>query len=289
MSLRQSAPRPLRILGRSMAVRWGTATAPARTLPSFVLAGAQRAGTTSLYRALMSHPLVFPPVLHKGVNYFDVNYDRGIAWYQAHFPLQAPTRARTRRTPGAPVTFDASGYYMFHPLAPRRMATDLPDLKVITMLRDPIERAYSAHSHELARGFETESFERAVELEDERLEGEVARMDAEPHYYSSTHRHHAYLRRGQYAEQLVRLLEAFPSEQILVVESENFFKTPEAEYHRILEFLGLPVIMPSRFDRYNGRSRSPMAASTRAQLRQHFESHDAALAQLLGHEPAWLL
>src|SRR3712207_8782399 len=116
MTVRGSVPRPIKIAGRRLAGRWGEATAEMRLLPSFILAGAQRAGTTSLYRALMSHPLIFSAAFHKGVNYFDVNYDRGMGWYRGRFPLKATAAARTRRTPGSPITFDASGYYMFHPL-----------------------------------------------------------------------------------------------------------------------------------------------------------------------------
>jgi hypothetical protein len=287
MSLRASAPRAVKVHGRSAAVGWGLATAPARMLPSFVIAGAQRAGTTSLYRALMTHPLVLPAVLHKGVNYFDVNYDRGPRWYRAHFPVAAAARRRVGSGNGSPVTFDASGYYMFHPLAAQRMAADLPGLKVLAMLRDPVERAYSAHRHELARGFETECFERAIELEDERLDGEEDRMRANPAYVSWSHRHHAYVRRGQYGEQLARLGSCFPEHQVHVVESERFFAEPEQEYVRVLEFLGLPVVLPASFERYNSRPRSPMPESVRARLRAHFEPHDARLRELLGREPAW--
>lgn len=287
MTVRKAAPRPLKIAGRRMAGRWGSVTSDLRMVPTFVLAGAQRAGTTSLYRALMSHPLIYSAAFHKGVNYFDVNYDRGMRWYRGRFPMRATATARSLRTPGTPITFDASGYYMFHPLAAARMAEDLPEVKVITMLRDPIERAHSAHKHELARGFETEPFERAIELEDSRLTGEIERMRAEPGYYSFTHRHHAYLRRGQYAEQLLRLRDHLSRDQILMVESENFFQTPEQEYTRILDFLGLPHVMPDRFDRYNGRVRAPMDESMRLHLQDHFAPHDDALAELLGHEPAW--
>jgi hypothetical protein len=257
-------------------------------LPAFILAGAQRTGTTSLFRALMAHPLVRPANFHKGVNYFDVNYDRGMAWYQGHFPVRRLAELRARGSEASPVTFDASGYYMFHPLAAERMATDLPDVKIITMVRDPIERAHSAHKHELARGFETEPFERAIMLEDERLAGEVERIRSEPGYYSSTHRHHAYVRRGQYAEQLQRLLDCFTPDQLLVVESENFFEKPELELERVLRFLELPVHMPERFDRYNARPRAPMSSAIRAHLVEHFRPHDEALADLLGHRPAWV-
>jgi hypothetical protein len=256
-------------------------------LPTFTVAGAQRSGTTSLYRSLMGHPLIQPAVLRKGVNYFDLNYHRGMRWYRGHFPLRAVAERRARHLPGSPVTFDSSGYYMFHPLAPERMAADLPQLKVVTMVRDPVERAYSAHRHAYARGFETEPFEKAIELEPERLRGEVERICADPRYRSHSHRHQAYVTRGQYVEQLERLLAVYPREQLLIVESERFFEEPEVEFERILRFLDLPVLMPPKFDRYNARPRSPMPESTHARLRSHFEKYDEGLARLLGHEPAW--
>jgi hypothetical protein len=276
-------------MGRVVSVRLGSATASRRQLPSFILVGAQRAGTTSLFRALMSHPLIHSANYHKGVNYFDVNYHRDFSWYQGHFPTTANLQraSRTSSVSGDPITFEASGYYMFHPCAPERMARHLPDVRILAMLRDPVERAFSAYKHELARGFETESFERALELEDERLEGQAERMLADPGYQSFSHRHHAYLRRGQYAEQLQRLGEHFPVEQIHAIDSESFFEQPETTYTGVLEFLGLPLAMPDRFDRWNGRPSSPLPEETRTRLREHFSSHDRALAELLGREPAW--
>lgn len=289
MTLRASVPHPLKTAGRAVSIRVGAATAGARQLPSFILVGAQRAGTTSLFRALQSHPQVYSANYHKGVNYFDVNYDRDFTWYQGHFPTAASLRrrSRSRGTSGEPITFEASGYYMFHPCAAERLARHLPEVKIVAMLRDPVERAYSAHKHELARGYETEPFERALELEDGRLAGEVERMSADPDYQSFSHRHHAYLRRGQYAEQLERLRRFFPADRIHVIESESFFELPERTYGRLLEFLELPPTMPERFDRWNGRPSAPMSEATRARLRDHFSSHDHRLATLLGRDPAW--
>jgi hypothetical protein len=288
MTVRSTLPQPVKAAGRAVSVQVGAVTASRRQLPSFILVGAQRAGTTSLFRAFMSHPLIYSANYHKGVNYFDVNYERGLSWYQGHFPTVASMRRRTREAGGEPITFEASGYYMFHPCAAERLAKDLPNLKILAMLRDPVERAYSAHKHELARGYETEHFERALELEDERLAGQVERMVADPGYQSFSHRHHAYLRRGQYAEQLRRLGGFFGEDRIHVIESESFFQEPEETYGRVLDFLELPTVMPGRFDRWNGRPSAPMPATTRAQLRAHFSSHDASLAEMLGREPAWL-
>jgi hypothetical protein len=286
MTVRTAVPDPVKTAGRAVSVRIGAATSRRRQLPAFIVVGAQRAGTTSLFRALMSHPLVHSANYHKGVNYFDVNYHRDVAWYQGHFPTTAHLRRRTEAA-GDPITFEASGYYMFHPCAPERMARHLPEVRVLAMLRDPVERAYSAWKHELARGFETEPFERALDLEDERLAGEAERMRADPGYQSFSHRHHAYLRRGQYAEQLERLREHFPAEQVHTIDSESFFEHPESTFAGVLEFLGLPLVLPERFDRWNSRPSSPMPEETRARLREHFRSHDRALADLLGREPAW--
>jgi hypothetical protein len=287
MSLRAALPHPVKVAGRVVSVRVGSATAHRRQLPSFILVGAQRAGTTSLYRALMSHPLVHSANYHKGVNYFDVNYHRDFSWYQGHFPTTASLRKSTPDGAGEPITFEASGYYMFHPCAAGRIARDLPDVRIIAMLRDPVERAYSAWKHELARGYETETFERALELEDERLDGQVERMLADPDYQSFSHRHHAYVRRGHYAEQLRRLHRCFSRERVHVIESERFFTEPETVYGELLDFLGLASVFPERFERWNGRPSSPMADRTRARLSEHFAQHDQRLAALLGRDPAW--
>jgi Sulfotransferase domain len=288
MTLRTAMPHPVKTLGRSVSVRVGSATAPRRRLPSFILVGAQRAGTTSLFRALMAHPLIFSANFHKGVNYFDVNYHRPFSWYQGHFPTDAWLRRHCGDADAEPVTFEASGYYMFHPCAAERMARHLPDVRILAMLRDPVERAYSAWKHESARGYETETFERALELEDERLAGEVHRMQADRGYASFAHRHQAYRRRGEYVDQLDRLLDFFPADRLHVIDSETFFEQPEPTYAGVLDFLGLPQALPDRFDRWNGRPSSPMAPSTRAELREHFGAPDQALADLLGRRPAWV-
>lgn len=282
-SLRASAPLRVKQWGRRLQPAIGARTASLRLAPSFLIVGAQRCGTTSMYRALMAHPQVLPPVFHKGIAYFDVHYDQGMAWYVGHFPLQVRAKARHPRAQ----TFESSGYYAFHPHAAARIAHDLPSVRLVLMVRDPVERAFSAHKHELERGFETEPFERALELEDARVEPELARMLADPGYQSFAHRHQAYRRRGHYAEQLTRLHAAVGAPRVHVVQSEEFFADPEPVYAELLVFLGLEAFTPPRFDRYNARPSSPMSPATRADLRAHFAPHDAALARLLGRPLAW--
>ncbi|RJK98382.1 sulfotransferase [Vallicoccus soli] len=284
--MKRRAPQGLKVLGRRASVATGRWTAGLRLAPGFLLAGVQRGGTTSLFRALVDHPAVLPANFHKGVNYFDVHYARGWDWYQGHFPLRAAAALRTRGA-GEPVTFDASGYYAYHPHAAERIGRDLPGTKVLVMLRDPVERAWSAYKHEHARGFETEAPERAFALEDERVQPELERMLADPAYYSASHRHHSYRRRGQYAEQLERLHAAVGAADVLVVDSRDFFERPEEEYRRVTDFLGLAPHAPARFDRWNARPGSGMPEGVRRDLERALEPHDRALESLLGAPPSW--
>lgn len=256
-------------------------------VPGFLIVGAQRCGTTSLYRAMSQHPAVLKAVLHKGVHYFDTHYGRGMSWYRAHFPLKARARRVERTTGTTALTFESSPYYMFHPLAAERIARDLPGVKLLVLVRDPVERAYSAHAHESARGFETEPFQRALELEDERLHGEAQRIAADPAYVSLSHQHHAYRERGKYSDQLSRLAQLFGKDRIHVVDSGDFFTTPEPVYDAVVEFLGLPHRGYPDFDRHNARPRESMPPALRAELGRYFAPYDHRLADWLGHRPSW--
>jgi hypothetical protein len=265
----------------------GRLTSPARMLPGFLIVGAQRCGTTSMYRTLSQHPAVVKSVLHKGVHYFDMNYERGLSWYRAHFPLTATARRAAAGSGSAPLTFESSPYYMFHPLAPARIAADLPGVKLLVLVRDPVERAYSAHAHELARGFETESFERALELEEERTASGAARIQAEPGYLSHAHQHQAYLARGRYAEQLEVLDKHIGADRILVVDSGDFFTRPEPAYDRVLDFLGLKRGEYPAFERHNARPRLAMRDDLRSRLEDYFRPWDEQLAGWLPETPSW--
>ena len=256
-------------------------------LPGFLIVGAQRCGTTSMYRTLSEHPAIVKAVLHKGVHYFDMAYDRKLSWYQAHFPLRAVGRKAGRAAGAEAMTFESSPYYMFHPLAAGRIARDLPGVKLLVLLRDPVERAYSAHAHELARGYETEPFARALGLEAERLAGEAERLVADPSYASHSHQHHAYRPRGQYIEQLERLEACVGRDRIHVVDSGDFFAEPERVYDGVLEFLGLPDRGYPVFERHNARPRSALPEELRADLDAHFRPYDERLAEWLGEVPSW--
>ena len=283
----QSVPPAAKRAVHSVSVGTGRLTHRARMLPGFLIVGAQRCGTTSMYRTLSQHPAILKAVLHKGIHYFDTGYDHGLGWYQGHFPLRAHA-ALVRRTSGdVPLTFESSPYYMFHPLAAQRILRDLPEVKLLVLVRDPVERAYSAYAHELRRGFETEPFERALELEDQRLAGEAERIVSQPGYLSHSHQHNSYLTRGIYVDQLERLEKLFGRDRLHVVDSGRFFTDPKPVYDGVLEFLGLRHHGYPVFEQYNSRARSPMPEALRTKLSEHFLPSDERLTPWLGQPPSW--
>jgi sulfotransferase family protein len=287
-TLHHRVPASVRNTGRRVALAAGHLSAGLRTPPTFVVVGAQRCGTTSLFRALLSHPNILRPVMHKGVNYFDVNWEKPWNWYLSHFPLAAHARRKAAPGRAGAAVFEASGYYMFHPHAPKRMSAALPEVKIVAMVRDPVERAYSAYKHEFARGFETETFARAIALEETRITPEHRRMVSDPHYQSATYRHQAYRARGHYAEQLRVFVDLLGRDRVHVIESERFFAEPTRVYCDLLRFLGEPVIAPATFGVFNARPGRSLAPALEAELRAHFAPHDQALAELLGRRPAWM-
>ena len=281
MSVRRFVPEALRPTAKRAALAVSAATSRLRATPDFIVIGAQRCGTTTIFQTLSQHPQVRRPVAEKGTDYFTLNYTRGMSWYRSRMPL-----AHTGRNAKV---FEACTYYMFHPLAIERLARDLPGVKVVAMLRNPVGRAYSAYKHELARGFETErDFLTALELEPRRLDGEIDKMLADPDYHSFSHRHHAYLSRGQFAEQLERVFRHIPRDRIHIIQSESFFRDPYDEVSRLQDFLGLEQWTPKRVEQLNARPSSSMPADAEHFLTEHYRAHNEALADVLGTEPAWL-
>ena len=266
---------------------WGMSTHKARMLPSFLVIGAQRSGTTTLYRLLQEHPAVIRPRFTKGIAYFDLNYDMGWGWYRGHFPMEAAARLTTRVD--YPVTFESSGYYLYHPWAAERIGNDLPHVKVVALLRDPVDRAYSAHQHEFKRGFETESFERAIELEPERLAGEVERLRADPSYQSFNHRHYSYAARGRYASQLDEYVRRLGRPAVYALDADRFFASPREEFAKLQAWLGLPVWLPDVVGKHNARPRDDLQPGLRRALSDAFEADDARLEAYLGEPPSWRL
>ena len=280
---------------RPLAHRFRFHTRRFRILPSFLIIGAQRAGTTSLFFYLHRHPDVARPLAGDGsvewpkeLHFFDEKFSRGLDWYRSFFPLSAARRIARLRGRDM-VTGEATPYYLFHPAVPERVEATLPDVRLIALLRDPIERAYSHHQLMYRTGREKLSFEEAVVAETERLADVERRLGETPsgrraHHH---HRHRSYLSRGLYAEQLERWFAHFPPEQLLVLRAEDFAARPTEVYAEVVEFLRLRPWLPKNFRNRNLGSYAPIDPALRARLEEHFAKPNARLAALLGRDFGW--
>jgi hypothetical protein len=258
-------------------------TGSLRTLPDFIIAGAQKAGTTSLFGYLEGHPQCGTP-LTKEVHYFDKNFQRGETWYRMNFPMHGQLRSSGRQT------FESSPYYMCEPRVPARVAALMPSVKLIFLVRNPVSRAYSHFQHNVLRRRESLTFEEALEAETERLAGEEDRLLADPNYQSMPHQHYSYLLRGRYAEQLLNWRKHFSADQMLVLEAERMFRQPAEVFAEVLEFLGLDSWAPQSFENLNsGRYKQPMSPVTKARLEAYFAPLNQQLYDLLGWQTSWEL
>lgn len=182
-----------------------------KSLPTYIIAGAMRCGTTALNSYLRLHPEVVTST-SKEVHFFDDNFDRGLDWYRGHFP----------DTGGVTAIGEATPNYMFSTTALDRIQQTLPDVRLIVVLRNPIDRAYSHYWHDRVRGKISDEF------------GETAMKEL-----SGDNPTLAYVRRGKYVGQLEDILERFPREALLVQIFEDMATRPGDFYAEVCRFIGV--------------------------------------------------
>lgn len=282
--------------GRRTVRAAGLISAPLRPPPDFLLIGAKRGGTTSMYRYLLQHPHVLPmfpsarrlPMAEdpKGAHYFDTGYDHGAAWYRSHFP-SCLARARLIRRAGPPaIAGEASPYYLCHPGAPSRATAAVGQARLVLLLRNPLDRTFSHYREQRRNGVEPLNFDDAVAAEAGRLAD--ARHVSGPNFAETfAYEHQSYVWQSEYAPAVARWLAAFPSQQLLVLRSEDFYADPQATYDVTLSFLGLPPHRLSVVPTWNAAPMTAMSTATRQRLRAHFDPLNAELEALLGRDFGW--
>lgn len=261
----------------------------ARVLPDFVIVGAQKSGTSSLYRYLAQHPQVRESSV-KEVHYFDGGLEDGVdtyalgeRWYRAHFPLAS------EMAPGQQA-YEASPLYLLHPLAAERIAGLLPRAKLVAILRNPTDRALSHYFHNVRNNGKRRFQEdlgpgEAMAAEEGRLAGVLARGD----YKSEAYRAYTYKARGRYLEQLERYLARFPRESLLVLRAEDLFEDPAGLMGGLCDFLGLDRTKGGGDFRPTnvGSNREAVDPGVRAELDAYFAPMNRALQAALGRDLGW--
>lgn len=204
------------------------------TLPSVLIIGAQRSGSTFLHDTLVQRTSARRSPLQKEVHYFDNKYYRSLSWYAKFFATADGNATKN---------FEASPYYLYHPAVPRRVKESLGSVKVVAVLRDPVERAVSQYKWIREVGLETREAEEAFRYDAKRLDWEkdpeYLERFADPLYFDFDHIHRGYLRRSLYDIQLRRWLHHFDSSRIRVLESSCLFNQTAAAVSKLAEFLGL--------------------------------------------------
>lgn len=254
-------------------------------LPDFLIIGTQKGGTTSLYRYLLKHPNVLPPV-KKEVHYFDIRFHKPIEWYRSFFPdlTQSPTTGSN----GKPLlTCEATPYYLFHPQVPKRMAAVLPDAKLIVILRNPVDRAYSNYRMEVDMGHETLPFDEAIEAEVSRIGSDTERMITDEKHRSDRHIWYSYLARGIYVDQLLRWDGFFPRSQMLVLGTEELRDDRRVTVDKVLNFLGLSSCELDMTELAHSRQYPPLDPALRERLVEYFQPHNRRLYDYLGVDFQW--
>jgi len=283
---------PLQVRRRLVRLRLSTRirTAHLRELPDFVIVGGQRCGTSSMYKYLGRHPQIAPS-LRKETEYFTIDYGKGEAWYRAHFPLRARRQMahlRGRRL----LSFEATPDYLFDPRAARRLADMLPEAKLVVMLRDPVDRAFSHYHHNVRLGLEHLSFRDAIAAEDERIAPDIAAMHDNPLDRVVNFRRYSYLSRGHYGDQIARWLDLFDRDRFLFINAEDFFGHPEGALHSLERFVGVETWAPPDFVNYSYAGKAAadnpeLPPDLRRDLERHFASCHADIKKLTGISMPW--
>jgi hypothetical protein len=252
-------------------------------LPSFIIIGTQRGGTTYLHDLMLDHPQVSAPLV-KEIQYFDGHYHRGTDWYRAHFSRRIDSRKQVRDATS--ITFEATPDYMYFPRVPGRIKETIPNVKLIAFLRNPVDRAYSHYRLSREIGVEPLDFEQAIAAEWHRL-GDSSGKDADDLFdFDFNHLHYSYISKGCYAVQLERWFKVFNEDQLLIIRSEDLYADEAPTLEGVARFLNLPEWRP-RKGKTNSLSYPPMKPATRAYLTEFFESHNAHLSELLGTTWSW--
>jgi hypothetical protein len=265
-------------------VRLRMPTSQWRALPDFLVIGAQRSGTSSLFKYLGHHPSISPSI-RKETEYFTRRHSLGEAWYRAHFPL-----AERFKNGGRHLSFEADPSYLLDPRAPLRASDLVPDAKLIVVLRDPVTRAISHYKHNVRIGQEKATLEEALDREGERLAGEVERMWQDPGYPATQYLRYSYATRGLYAEQLERWLEFFPSSSLRIVKSEDLFRNPSQVLTGLLDFLEVAPWQPNGFaNASSARSETGQVPPETVveRLRSYFMPYNLKLYSLVGEDFGW--
>ena len=258
-------------------------SSPFRVLPECFVIGVVRSGTTSLYHYLGQHPCIGSSAYDE-IGYFDNNYHLGENWYKSLFPTKF-TKNKIIKKHGSFLTYDVTPFYIYNSLVARRISASFPRAKIISNLRNPIDRAYSNYILMYQEGDTTKTFEEIIQIAMDEIEKNKSKLNDE--VYAADTFYQNILARGFYADQLKIWFEKFQKKQILIIPSEDLALKPDQVLTKVFEFLDLPYFKIKDFTRQNKREYHPMKDETRELLVEFYKPHNKKLFDMLGSKFDW--
>lgn len=254
-------------------------TSSLRKLPDFLVIGGKRCGTTSLFQFLQQHPMInLPPFDHMG--FFDDNFHLGIRYYKSFYPLK--TKHNNLK-----LDYDVTTSYLTSPYVPERIHQYLPNVKMIVLLRNPVNRALSEYHSNLRSDPTYGKFESYIDNELK----ELATYDFSDKVFNNNYNlknpKTSYLKKGLYVDFLRKWFNLFPKKNFLIMPTELFAKDEKLIYEKIFGFLGLPDF-EIKNTRYMEKGHySPMDNHLQMKLDAFFKQKNLELFQLIGQKFDW--
>ena len=258
-------------------------SSPFRVLPECFVIGVVRSGTTSLYHYLGQHPCISSSAYDE-IGYFDDNYHLGVNWYKSLFPTKF-TKNKIIKKHGKFLTYDVTPFYIYNSLVARRILASFPRAKIISNLRNPIDRAYSNYILMYQDGDTTKTFEEMIQIAMDEIEKNKSKLNDE--VYAADTFYQNILARGFYADQLKIWFEKFQKKQILIIPSEDLALKPDQVLTKVFEFLDLPYFKIKDFTKQNKREYPLMKDETRKLLIEFYKPHNEKLYSLINQHFDW--
>ena len=252
-------------------------TAPIRVLPDLLVIGVVRSGTTSLFHYLNQHPCISKSAYDE-IGYFDDNYKLGINWYRSMFPTKFHKNKIIKKY-GKFVTYDVTPFYIYNQKVSLRIKQDLVHPKILAILRNPIDRAYSNYF----LNTQNKKFEERIDEELKILE-KINKKEVEEYYKFV---HESLIARGFYIEQIQTWYDLFSKDNIKIIKSEELNQNTRDTMNEIFEFLGLDQFDITDISKKNKMNYSPMLPETRKFLMEYFEPYNQKLYSFLNKDFKW--
>ena len=263
-------------------------SAPLRVLPDFAIIGAARCGTTSLYYDLIKHPDVYPGA-SKASEFFDHYYEKGTNYYRAHFPTRIYKNYIVNIKKNNFITGEASTQYYWYPHTAQRIKNSFPNIKLILLLRNPIDRAFSHYNMNVRGAKEDLTFEDAIDEEHQRIDSEYKKILDDPYYFSPKYSLQAYISKSLYINILPNWLKHFKKSQFLIIKSEDFYADPDKIYNQTLSFLNLKPFHLEKYHIVRQGKYDGLNPDTRKKLTEFFKPYNEKLYSYLDRNFEWEL